>query len=264
MVARGARQFVLVFETVCGRTVREANTMHRFEWRAARKLALVWALVTWTVACGSGGAAPARPPDSSPAAPAAANASGSGAPAALIPIRLGLNTPYATIAPVWVAKDEGLFAKQGLDVELVSIPGAERLVAAVLAGELDMTIIAATGVVNSVAAGSDLVYVASSSNLLRTWLYARPEYTSVPQLRGKTLAITGRAGIIRRATDLAFERHSLDAARDATLISVGNLSDSTNALISGAVDAAMLQAPGTFLAEDAGMRLLVDTTEYGY
>lgn len=233
-------------------------------WRlGAVPLALVAAVLV--LACArlaqesAGAAVPAG------AAPAAAPAGQAPtAPPALVPLRLGLNTPFATIAPVWVAKDEGFFARQGLDVELVSITGAERLVAAVIAGELPLTMLAATALVNSVVGGSDLVFVASNSNQLRTWLYARPEYASVPELRGKKLAITGRAGIIRRATDLAFEHHGMDAERDATLVSVGNLQDSTTALLAGAVDAAMLQAPGTFLAEDAGMRLLVDTTDYHY
>jgi len=49
-----------------------------------------------------------------------------------------------------------------------------------------------------------------------------------------------------------------------TLVATGNLNNSAAALLAGNVAAAMLAPPVTFLAEDEGMRLLVDTRDYNY
>lgn len=76
--------------------------------------------------------------------------------------------------------------------------------------------------------------------------------------------MTGRGGLVRRATDRTLARHDLDSTRDGTLIATGQITESVVALLSGAVDAAMLSPPGTFQAEDEGMRLLVNTHEHHF
>lgn len=217
-------------------------------------------LVCFALACG-GTAAPSTPA----AAPAASG--DRAAPAATptpLALRFGLNTTGGSVAPAWAAKDEGLFAKYGLDVELIPISGGEQVVTTLVSGEIPLTTVAATPLVHAGLSGADLVFVAAYSYWLRFYLYARPQYASVPELRGKQLAITGRAGVVRRAAELSLERNGLDPERDVTFIATGNITNSTTSLLSGAVDAAMLSPPGMFKAEDEGMRLLVDTTEYRY
>jgi NitT/TauT family transport system substrate-binding protein len=216
---------------------------------------------------GGGARAPARGAASPPAsvagsAPAAASAP-TAAPA-LVPMRLGLNTPTASIAPAWVAKDEGFFAKYGLDVEPIPIPGGERIVTALIAGEIPLSVLAGTALVTAALGGADLAFFGQFGNRLRYWLYARPENTTVLDLRGKLVATSGRGGINRRGLELALERGGLDPTRDVTYISMGQSSEALVALLNGAVAATVLSPPAIFRAEDEGMRMLVDTNEYNY
>jgi ABC-type nitrate/sulfonate/bicarbonate transport system substrate-binding protein len=37
-------------------------------------------------------------------------------------IRYGLNTPTIDVAPLWVAADQGIFDRYGLDAELLTAP----------------------------------------------------------------------------------------------------------------------------------------------
>jgi NitT/TauT family transport system substrate-binding protein len=163
-----------------------------------------------------------------------------------------------------VTKEEGFFDKYGIDAEVLPLPGADRIVAAVVSGEVPITALSATALVNAVLAGADMVFVGSYDNRLRFWLYARPEIASVQELRGKQLAISSRGGIIRRATELALERNGLDPDRDATLLVTGNVTNSLTALLTGNVAGAMFGPPETFRAADEGMRQLVDTTDYNF
>jgi ABC-type nitrate/sulfonate/bicarbonate transport system substrate-binding protein len=239
--------------------------MHRL-----RRLALVaLALTLASCAPASGPPPPAQPstPATAPLASAPApapTAPTAPTPAPLVPLRLGLNTPTANIAPVWVAKDEGFFARHGIDADLTLIPGGERIVTALIAGELPLSILAGTGLVSATLSGADLMLFGSFANRLRYWVYARPEIASIADLRGRRLAVTGRAGIVRRAAELTLERNGLDPDRDVTYIATGQITDSVIALLTGAVDAALLSPPGTFRAEDEGMRLLVNTHEYNF
>jgi NitT/TauT family transport system substrate-binding protein len=235
-------------------------------------IALVVALL---VGCAAPGAS--RPPAAEPTAATGTTAGdGGGSTAAAAPrpagsttvpprgaLRYGLNTTTINAAPLWVAKDQGFFDKYGIDAELLTLP-ADLLVASLISGELGMGSLASTPLLNGALGGADLVFLGSFENLLRFWLYARPEIASVPELRGKQVAITSRAGVVKRATELALERNGMNPEGDVTLVATGNLNNSAAALLAGNVAAAMLAPPVTFLAEDEGMRLLVDTRDYQY
>jgi len=220
---------------------------------------LWWSLALFglcALACG----APAAP--APVAAPAAGSASPAAAPPAPVAMRFGVNTTLVQATPAWVAKDEGFFTKYGIDAELVVVPSAAQLAPALISGEIPIAIGAATGFVSSALAGSDLVLIGGYANQLQFWLTAQPENASVADLRGKKIAITRRGSATHMATRLALQHYGLDADRDATLIQVGT--NTLESLLSGNVDAAMMGPPNTFVAEDQGMRTLVDVSEYHY
>jgi NitT/TauT family transport system substrate-binding protein len=226
---------------------------------------LVGLLSVWIAGCAASDASkPAGPVgQGSPEAPSGAAAGApTSRPPAPVALRFGLNTVTANLASLWVAKDEGFFLKYGLDPELLPIPGAERIIGALVAGEVPITTLAPTGVLNAALNGIEIQFIGAYSNKLRFWLYAQPDVAAVPDLRGKQVAVTGRAGIVQRTTALILDRYGMDANRDVTLIATGDISNSLQALLAGAVGGALLSPPATFRAEDAGLRLLVDTTEW--
>jgi NitT/TauT family transport system substrate-binding protein len=213
-------------------------------------------LCAFALACGSPGA-PA--PDGAPAAGSAGSAA---APPAPVAMRFGVNTTGPQATPAWVAKDEGFFEKYGIDAELVVVASAAQLAPALISGEIPIAIGAATGFVSSALAGSDLVLLGGYANQLQLWLSSQPEITSVEELRGQKIAITRRGSATHMATRLVLQRHGLDVDRDVTLIQTGV--NSLEALLAGSVNAAMMGPPNTFVAEDQGMRTLVDVGEYNY
>src|SRR3954471_21655729 len=68
--------------------------------------------------------APAAPSGATSAVPAAPQAGSAAAPTsaagALVPIRIAFSQVAAAFAPVWIAHDQGLFQKHGLDAEVVN------------------------------------------------------------------------------------------------------------------------------------------------
>ncbi len=230
-----------------------------------------WLVVT-LVSCASGGegspagrsgaAAPAAGGAQAPAAGGAAASAAQPAPPPLVSLKYGLNTPTISVANVWATKEQGIFDKYGLDVELVTLP-ADQIVAALIGGELAMSHLAGTPLVAGVLGGADLEFVGAIDDRLRFWLFARPEITSVRELRGKEIAITSRAGVVRRTAELTLERNGMNPEGDATYVATGNLNNSLAALLSGNVAAALLAPPVSFRAQDEGMRLLVNIEDYG-
>ena len=215
------------------------------------------------LACG-----PRAAPATDGASPAAAPGAGSASPAAALPpapvaMRFGLNTTGPQAAPAWIAKDEGFFAKYGIDPELIGMQSSAQLAPALIAGELPIALSAAAGIVNSALAGSDLVLLGGYSNHLVFWFYSRPEFTSVQELRGKRIAVTRRGSATDLATDLVLARNGLDPERDVIRLQLGGSPEKLAALFSGAIDATLL-ATDRFIADEQGMRMLVDVGDYNY
>src|SRR5437868_5163157 len=79
-----------------------------------------------------------------PSAPAAPSGAGGGAGAAPAAPPQRVRAAYVAIAsnmlPAWLAKDQGIYDKHGLDVELSYVAGAAKIAEAVIAGDLDFGI----------------------------------------------------------------------------------------------------------------------------
>lgn len=226
--------------------------------RPPLEYALVALLVGMGLACQSSAPPVAKPPvanSGSSSAPAA-----TAAPPAMVPMKLGLVTPAVDVAPAWVAKEEGIFARYGLEVEMPTM-GADLLMPALISGEVAMANMSQAAVVSAGLAGTDIAYYGTYENRLILWLYTRPEITAVPELRDKQVAITGRGGLTNRGLDLILQRNGL-SPRDVTTVSTGSVANSTTVLLGNAVSGAMLLIPGIFQAEDAGMRMLVNAADY--
>src|SRR5215510_1041810 len=99
-------------------------------------------------------------------------------------IHYGTTTSTAHL-PVWVAKDAGLFARNGLNVEPVQIRGGSLITMAIMSGQLQFSGVGAASVVAGRIEGGDLVLLACPADLEPVYLIARPEIKSPAELKGK-------------------------------------------------------------------------------
>ena len=61
--------------------------------------------------------------------------------------------PSADLASVYIAQDDGFFAKEGLRVNLVKVPSSQAIIAEQLAGKIDLCAGAYTPYISAEAAG---------------------------------------------------------------------------------------------------------------
>src|SRR3990170_552941 len=88
-------------------------------------------------------------------------------------IHYGTTTSTAHL-PVWVAKDAGLFAKNGLNVEPVHIRGGALITMAIMSGNLQFSGAGAESVVAARIEGGDVVLLACPVDSDPVYLIARP------------------------------------------------------------------------------------------
>lgn len=163
------------------------------------------------------------------------------------------------VAPLWIAKEQQLFRKYGLDVDLVFII-AGRAAQAMLAGQVPVGLIGATHVTNAVTAGGELVMILGLQNRLDYLFTARPSVRSAEELRGKKVAIGTPSGSASLATYVALDYLGLNPRRDnIVLLQVGGVPERLAALRSGSVEATSLSPELGQVVISEGYRVLLDT-----
>jgi NitT/TauT family transport system substrate-binding protein len=173
-------------------------------------------------------------------------------------MQLGINAVSASIAPIWLAKDEGILEKYGFDVELVTLQSSSQVAKVMASGEMPVAVSAAAGVVDAALAGDDQVLLSGFQNTMNFWVYSKPEITSVADLRGKRVGTTRiGSGVYLGATEM-LHKAGLEPDRDAALMQIGGTAEVYTALVAGAVDAAVLSIPYNFQAQDGGYHLVYD------
>jgi NitT/TauT family transport system substrate-binding protein len=213
--------------------------------------------------CGSGAAPSGRASDGAPAgsaAPAPATGGSGAAPQALIPVKASFSAFAMSQSPIEIAKEGGYFAEEGLDVEILSIRSSAQNAAALLSGEVDVSTIGGVGLVRARLQGSDLLFIGGTKPYFAGAIVARPDITTVADLRGKRIGITAPGGNTDLMARALLPRLGLDPGRDVVLFATGGDPESVAALVSGGIESASLTPPADDRARNAGFPTLVDVT----
>jgi NitT/TauT family transport system substrate-binding protein len=208
--------------------------------------------------------APAAP---SPAAnaPTVASATAavtSAAPAAqsggLVPLKMAYTAISVAVLPIWVAYDQGLFQKNGIDPAMQYVATSPVLTASMLSGEVQIAHAAEEVVLNSDLSGGDVVILASGGDRLLFSLYATSGITNLADLKGKKIGVTNHGSSTDFAARWLLTHNGLQPDKDVALISLGGVPNILQAMQAGAVDAGVVSPPTSFKAQTAGFKELVD------
>src|SRR5437870_13840812 len=90
----------------------------------------------------------------------------------------------------WVAYEDGIFKKNGLEVELLHMPSSSRAIQTMLAGELAISYVDPRNTVEANFRGASVALLAGVTNRFTFSLMARPEIKRVSDLKGKKIGVT--------------------------------------------------------------------------
>lgn len=182
----------------------------------------------------------------------------------LIKLTVGYTPITAATLPFFIAIDEKLFQKQGLDVVPVFFGGTPLIVSAMMAGEFPIGLTGGGGIVSSRLAGSDLTVIGSYLQVLTINGMAKPEIKSINDLKGKKVAVSRIGASTYFAAVAMLDSRGMKPA-DVLFIQAGGNAESFAALTNGAVDAAMLGYPFSLKTKQAGFQALFRPadSEYG-
>ena len=182
--------------------------------------------------------------------------------AAQMKARVAWTSFASNMSGTWVAQEEGLFRKNGLDVELVHIPSTSRAIQVMLAGELNYSYMDGRNSVTAALKGADVAILAGVANRLVFSFMARPEIKSFAELKGKKIGITRLGSSTHSVTLWVANKFGL-RPEDYQLLQLVDVPNIMTAIIAGQIDAGALSPPTNFRARKAGLSELIDLSKDG-
>ena len=186
-------------------------------------------------------------------------------------VKLGrLNIAYASATPrtayLWIAKENKLFEKYGLNVNLVSIRGSATTMQTLVGGDIDVIYVTGAAAVTVAGRGAPVVIIATSGHNDYKML-AHSSIASLQQLKGKTIGISNPAGSDYFALRRMLPKLGLVPGKDVSFLTTGIQSSIEKVLLvlEGRIHATLGSSDTVALYELKGQKLsvLADAVENG-
>lgn len=160
--------------------------------------------------------------------------------------------------PTWIAKEAGIFARNGLDVDLQLVSSSSAAMASVISGNAEVAQTGGSDAVSAAVGGADVVVVSVTSPVY-SYLFEVPAAIRTPaDLKGKRVGVSSPGSSADVGTRVALRKVGLDPDTDVAILSVGDVPTRTAAMISGAIQGTVVNPPETQVLERAGFHPLLD------
>ena len=178
--------------------------------------------------------------------------------------RLPISASSKTLgySPLWVASKFGFWDKQGLDVQVVLVNGADKSTMALMGGSVYFSSGGVDTVISAVEQGADLATIGGVINGLTHYIMGGKKFKSFEDLRGANIGssglTSGTAFVLRRV----LRAKGMEYPRDYNLVNVGGSAQAFLSLTAGRVDAAIIAVPLNYEAAQMGYPVIAKVVDF--
>lgn len=172
-------------------------------------------------------------------------------------IKAGISDPVNTVLAWYMARAAGLYAAQGLNVDIINMHGGSKGAEELQAGRLDVMHVGLSSVIRVNQAGGDLRIIGSLSNTIRFTFFSAPGVKSAADLKGGVIGVSTLGSESDSTVTLALQKLGL-TRDDVTIKEYGGGAHRLAAVKSGEIKAAALNEPIASEARAEGVNVLVD------
>ena len=173
---------------------------------------------------------------------------------------------YASISGTqaigWIAKEAGLFAKHGLDVDLL-FTGGGRAITSLLGGDTPIITVGGPSVIAARLAGSDVMITAHVFDTILYSLMVVPEIRTMADVKGKKLGASRFGSATDFALRYVLKQNGIDPVKDTVIFQIGGQAETLAALKAGSIQGGVIASPATAEAKRLGMKELVNMADLG-
>ncbi len=168
------------------------------------------------------------------------------------------NNSLSFLVP-FIAKDRGLYAKNGLNAELVQARPAVNI-AALVSGDADYAEVLGSAI-RSAARGIPVRAVSTSIRAPLFSLAVHPDIKNIKDLKGRTIGVASVGGTNQISTRLLLQHYGIDPDREVKMLAIGEEKFMAEALRVRHVDAVMVAPPFSIILKREGFPLLAHATK---
>ena len=172
---------------------------------------------------------------------------------------------YAAIsgphAMLWVAREAGLFEKNGLRADVAYIRSGSTMAQTLVAGEIQMAQMGGPAMLAAGVAGMDVTFVAVALNT--TPIVIMGKVSRMEELKGKSIGVTRYGSNTDISARFAIQKAGLQPEKDVALIQLEEYANILGGMQTGRVDAGSLADPFTEAAKKLGFKEIADIAKMG-
>jgi NitT/TauT family transport system substrate-binding protein len=170
-------------------------------------------------------------------------------------ITIGLPVTTSTFLPVYMAKQQGYFKDEGLNVKIVAFHGGTDMVRGMIAGAVDVGVTSLAGVTVGIKAGQPLRVFYGGFNMTVFDWYAVKGIKSMADTKGKRFGISRIGSSTDLLTRYALKVSGVDP-KSVKIIQGGGSNPRLAAMDAGQIDVNIFAPPQKFTAADKGYNLI--------
>ena len=163
--------------------------------------------------------------------------------------------------PAYAAQAKGFFRDKNLEVEFVAAQSSSAAVQQLAAGSVEMAVGGLVDPIRAIDKGAPITLFRTEAMAAPYEIYARPGIKTIADLRKKTIMIGGIKDITRIYLERVLTPNGVKPG-EYDFVFAGATAARFSALVSGSIDATILNAPFNFKARGLGMSLLGVVPDY--
>jgi NitT/TauT family transport system substrate-binding protein len=174
------------------------------------------------------------------------------------PVRAAYPSANVQFLPAFVALEKGMYKREGLEAELISVRNAVTAVQALIGGQIPY-IFSVGPQMPAIWEGTDIVLLAQQVGRPTFSLVVTPEIHKIADLKGKKIGVSF-GGSTFAGTKALLELNKL-SDKDVQYISIPGSMPKVAAMKQGVIQAALLAPPADYVAVNAGFKRLVNLAD---
>ena len=157
----------------------------------------------------------------------------------------------------WLAKEAGIFKKNGLDLDTIFLNGSVRGIQSLIAGDLGYSGAVGTAVINAKLAGADIAIIQSQMNTLPYFIIGKANIKSPEDLKGRSASVHIPGTSADFAMRLALMKVGIPY-KDIKAITVGGAPARLAAVTQGQTDFTVVTDGERIQGEKLGLKVIID------
>jgi NitT/TauT family transport system substrate-binding protein len=174
-------------------------------------------------------------------------------------IRIAIASNSLAFLVPFVAKDRGLYAKYGIEAELIQVRPNVAM-AALLSGDIDFVELIGS-IIRSAAKGAPVRAISTSIRAPFFSFAAHRKFKHIKELKGGTIGVTAIGGTNYISTRLTLRHHGIDPDKDVKILAIGDEKLMYEAFKIGRVDSVVVAPPFSVILRREGFPLLAHTAQ---